>query len=200
MKKFKNVDINLVEEKITKEDKAKIKEEKKRKRQENKELKKENKKVLKTTKDILPFIDLDEDNAFITNTGYLNIYQIETKDIYSLNDYEMDIQKYNFISFLRNYTSDFKLISMNFPVNTLKQQEYIGKKINEAKSEIVVKLLEEKFEQFSFLESHRFNREFFLMCFSKDKSDVIKNVIQNQNRAIVFKEIDIKKNLKYYLN
>lgn len=196
MKKFKHVDINLDKPKVTKEDKIKLKEEKKRLKQEKKDLKKENKKVLKTTKDFLPFLDIDDDDVFITKYGYMEIYQIETKDIYSLNDYEMELHKFSLITFLRNCVSDFKIVSMNFPVNTRTQQEYINNKLEKANNPIAIKFLEEKKSQFEFLESNRTNQEYFLLVFSKDKKEVTRNIMQHQNRAMAFNQIDVEKKLK----
>ncbi|MPQ45257.1 hypothetical protein GBZ86_16190, partial [Clostridium tarantellae] len=125
IKKFEN--FNIIKKnkniKLSKEEKKKIKLENKIKKKELKELKKENKKIFNTNKQVLPFLDVDEDESFITKDGFLDIYQIESHDIYSFSDNETQIYIYNFIRFLRSYSEDFKIIAMNFPVNTVKQQE-----------------------------------------------------------------------------
>ena len=56
------------------------------KNEKQKEYKKELKQINKTIMDIFPIIDIVEDKSiFKTTYGYMNILQIESKDIYSLN-------------------------------------------------------------------------------------------------------------------
>lgn len=198
-KKAKKEEMKKKKIKLSKEEKIKIKEEKKLKKQELKEMKIENKKVLGTTKELLEFIDVDDDESFIMKNGYLDIFQIESKDIYSFSETETKMHIYNFISFLRNYIEDFKIISMNFPVNTVKQQQYIRKKINDCKNEVYFKFLNEKLNELIFLDEHRQNREFYIMIFANEKSnkeDVTRTLLRNQNVAIQFKTLDIEKKLK----
>lgn len=210
IKKFENISTNKIKQlkkeeqkkkkiKLTKEEKIKIKEEKKAKKKELKEMKIENKKILGTTKEILEFIDVADDESFIMKNGYLDIFQIESKDIYSFSENETKMHIYNFISFLRNYVEDFKLISMNFPVNTVKQQQYIRSKINNCENEVYFKFLNEKLNELIFLDEHRQNREFYIMIFANEKSnkeDVTRSLLRNQNIAIQFKSLDIEKKLK----
>lgn len=203
IKKFENINIkkDIKKEKInlTKEEKKLLKEEKKLKKKELKEIRKENRKVLVTTKELLPFIDVDDDDSIITKKGYIDIFQIDSKDIYSLNEIERKMHIYSFVSFLRGYVYDFKLISMKFPVNTLKQQRFLEKKIKECNNEIYNNLLKEKLEQLIFLEENRQNKEFFIMIFIKDtdnKEEVKGLLLRNQNIAIQLKPLDIEKKLK----
>lgn len=210
IKKFEDVNTNEIKQlkkeekkkkkiKLTKEEKIKIKEEKIVKKKELKEMKIENKKVLGTTKELLEFIDVADDESFIMKNGYLDIFQIESKDIYSFSETETKMHIYNFISFLRNYIEDFKIISMNFPVNTVKQQQYIKSKIKDCENEVYFKFLNEKLDELIFLDEHRQNREFYIMIFANEKSnkeDVTRSLLRNQNIAIQFKSLDIEKKLK----
>ena len=203
IKKFENInikkDIKKENIKLTKEEKKLLKEEKKLKKKELKEIRKENRKVLVTTKELLPFIDVDDDDSIITKKGYIDIFQIDSKDIYSLNEIERKMHIYNFVSFLRGYVYDCKLISMKFPVNTLKQQRFLEKKIKECNNEIYNNLLKEKLEQLIFLEENRQNKEFFIMIFIKDtdnKEEIKGLLLRNQNIAIQLKPLDIEKKLK----
>ena len=164
-----------------------------------KEIRKENKKVLLTTKDLLPFKDVDDDDSIITKIGYIDIFQIDSKDIYSLNEIERKMHIYSFVSFLRGYVYDFKLITMKFPVNTLKQQRFLEKKLKECDNEIYANFLKEKLEQLIFLEENRQNKEFYIMIFIKDtdnKEEVKGLLLRNQNMAIQLKPLDVEKKLK----
>ena len=185
--------------KLTKEEKMIKKEEKKQKKLELKEIRKANKDVLASTKELLGFVDVDDDDSIIMKNGYLDIFQIDSKDIYSLTDVETTMNIYNFIAFLRAYPFDIKLITMNFPVNTLKQQEFIKKKIKECDNKKYYYELIEELEQLVYLESTRQNREFYIMIFIKDteeKESIKRTLFRSQNIAVQFIPLTVEKKLK----
>ena len=185
--------------KLTKEEKKIKKEEKKQKKLELKEIRKANKDVLASTKELLGFVDVDDDDSIIMKNGYLDIFQIDSKDIYSLTDVETTMNIYNFIAFLRAYPFDIKLITMNFPVNTLKQQEFIKRKIKECDNKKYYYELIEELEQLVYLESTRQNREFYIMIFIKDteeKESIKRPLFRSQNIAVQFIPLTVEKKLK----
>ena len=196
VRKFDDIKI----EKEKKNIKVKLtKEEKKQKKLELKEIRKANKDVLASTKDLLGFVDVDDDDSIIMKNGYLDIFQIDSKDIYSLTDVETTMNIYNFIAFLRSYPFDIKLITMNFPVNTLKQQEFIKKKIKECDNKKYYYELIEELEQLVYLESTRQNREFYIMIFIKDteeKESIKRTLFRSQNIAVQLIPLTVEKKLK----
>lgn len=203
VRKFDDIKIEKekknIKVKLTKEEKKIKKEEKKQKRLELKEIRKANKDVLASTKDLLGFVDVDDDDSIIMKNGYLDIFQIDSKDIYSLTDVETTMNIYNFIAFLRSYPFDIKLITMNFPVNTLKQQEFIKKKIKECDNEKYYYELIEELEQLVYLESTRQNREFYIMIFIKDteeKESIKRTLFRSQNIAVQLIPLTVEKKLK----
>lgn len=203
VRKFDDIKIEKekknIKVKLTKEEKKIKKEEKKQKRLELKEIRKANKDVLASTKELLGFVDVDDDDSIIMKNGYLDIFQIDSKDIYSLTDVETTMNIYNFIAFLRSYTFDIKLITMNFPVNTLKQQEFIKKKIKECDNEKYYYELIEELEQLVYLESTRQNREFYIMIFIKDteeKESIKRTLFRSQNIAVQLIPLTVEKKLK----
>lgn len=203
VRKFDDIKIEKekknIKVKLTKEEKKIKKEEKKQKRLELKEIRKANKDVLASTKDLLGFVDVDDDDSIIMKNGYLDIFQIDSKDIYSLTDVETTMNIYNFIAFLRSYPFDIKLITMNFPVNTLKQQEFIKKKIKECDNKKYYYELIEELEQLVYLESTRQNREFYIMIFIKDteeKESIKRTLFRSQNIAVQLIPLTVEKKLK----
>ena len=203
VRKFDDIKIEKekknIKVKLTKEEKKIKKEEKKQKKLELKEIRKANKDVLASTKELLGFVDVDDDDSIIMKNGYLDIFQIDSKDIYSLTDVETTMNIYNFIAFLRSYPFDIKLITMNFPVNTLKQQEFIKKKIKECDNEKYYYELIEELEQLVYLESTRQNREFYIMIFIKDteeKESIKRTLFRSQNIAVQLIPLTIEKKLK----
>lgn len=203
VRKFDDIKIEKekknIKVKLTKEEKKIKKQEKKQKKLELKEIRKANKDVLASTKELLGFIDVDDDDSIIMKNGYLDIFQIDSKDIYSLTDVETTMNIYNFIAFLRSYPFDIKLITMNFPVNTLKQQEFIKKKIKECDNEKYYYELIEELEQLVYLESTRQNREFYIMIFIKDteeKDSIKRTLFRSQNIAVQLIPLTVEKKLK----
>ena len=203
VRKFDDIKIekekNNIKVKLTKEEKKIKKEEKKQKKLELKEIRKANKDVLASTKELLGFVDVDDDDSIIMKNGYLDIFQIDSKDIYSLTDVETTMNIYNFIAFLRAYPFDIKLITMNFPVNTLKQQEFIKKKIKECDNKKYYYELIEELEQLVYLESTRQNREFYIMIFIKDteeKESIKRTLFRSQNIAVQLIPLTVEKKLK----
>lgn len=203
VRKFDDIKIEKekknIKVKLTKEEKKIKKEEKKQKKLELKEIRKANKDVLASTKELLGFIDVDDDDSIIMKNGYLDIFQIDSKDIYSLTDVETTLNIYNFIAFLRSYPFDIKLITMNFPVNTLKQQEFIKKKIKECDNKKYYYELIEELEQLVYLESTRQNREFYIMIFIKDteeKDSIKRTLFRSQNIAVQLIPLTVEKKLK----
>ncbi len=203
VRKFDDIKIEKekknIKVKLTKEEKKIKKEEKKQKKLELKEIRKANKDVLASTKDLLGFVDVDDDDSIIMKNGYLDIFQIDSKDIYSLTDVETTMNIYNFIAFLRSYPFDIKLITMNFPVNTLKQQEFIKKKIKECDNKKYYYELIEELEQLVYLESTRQNREFYIMIFIKDteeKESIKRTLFRSQNIAVQLIPLTVEKKLK----
>ena len=203
VRKFDDIKIEKekknIKVKLSKEEKKIKKEEKKQKKLELKEIRKANKDVLASTKDLLGFVDVDDDDSIIMKNGYLDIFQIDSKDIYSLTDVETTMNIYNFIAFLRSYPFDIKLITMNFPVNTLKQQEFIKKKIKECDNKKYYYELIEELEQLVYLESTRQNREFYIMIFIKDteeKESIKRTLFRSQNIAVQLIPLTVEKKLK----
>lgn len=200
-KKIKDIEVVKKEEKVklSKEEKLRIKEEKKAKYQEQKELKRERKNTLPSTRRVLPFIDIDEDDIFITKQGYLDIYQINTRDTINLSESERKVYVYSFIAFLRNFVEDFKIIIMNFPVNTVRQQEYIEGRIADCTNEIYINYLKEELDKLKFMENHRNNKEYFLMVFMKNEADreaMMKKIELVQNIAVPLRQLDLEKKIK----
>ncbi|ELC8422700.1 hypothetical protein JJB75_13640 [Clostridium perfringens] len=200
-KKIKDIEVVKKEEKVklSKEEKLRIKEEKKAKYQEQKELKRERKNTLPSTRRVLPFIDIDEDDIFITKQGYLDIYQINTRDTINLSESERKVYVYSFIAFLRNFVENFKIIIMNFPVNTVRQQEYIEGRIADCTNEIYINYLKEELDKLKFMEKHRNNKEYFLMVFMKNEADreaMMKKIELVQNIAVPLRQLDLEKKIK----
>lgn len=166
---------------------------------ELKEFKKEKKKVHKSILDILPIKHICDDDFFETSYGYMNIYQIETKDVYSLNDEEIYKHISDFSNLLRQYKDDFKIVCMQFPVNTIEQQNNLFDKLERTNNERYKYFLEKRIRELRFLEEYRFNKEFYIFIYAKDnksKYDKEDLLFRLSNKSININKIDFDKKLK----
>jgi hypothetical protein len=167
------------------EEKTLLKEKKEYKKitkQEKKEHKKAQKNVNKRVAEILNVVDMEGSLSLIkTKSGYSNIFQIEPRDIESLNSDELNTHIYDFARVLKTYNADIKIIVMNFPVNTFVQQKYVVKKQREAENEVFKKLLDQKLVQLRNLQTMRSNKEYYLCTYSKDKKE------EEENRHLLFR-------------
>ena len=212
---YKNFDdIKIGEEKknLTRKEKKEFKKQKKEENKSKKEearlLKKEKRnspKIRKTVLNKMEEIDVTDNEFIKTKSGYLNIYQVSGKDVDSLSNYEQEDLIRNFMFFLREFIYDFKIVAMNFPVNTSEQQTYIQKRINRTENELYKIFLNEKLEKLIELEKTKTNIEYYIIIFidKEDSSnDVLNNLIRSTNKDISLSEIDLEKKLKvlYKLN
>lgn len=181
------------------------KEEKQQAKIEKKELKEEHKKVKRVASDLLPFLNIADDGSIETKYGYMEIYQIATKDLNSLTNDEFHMHISELTTFLRGYSDDIKLICMSYPVNTDVQQKHLLKKIEDTDNSIYIKFLNKKLEQLKQLEKLRTNKEFYLVLYFENERDKREKEIYIQrgaSRAMGIEPIDIDKKVKilYKLN
>lgn len=195
----RNKEIQLEKPKLSRAEK---KAERKRIKEEKKELKREQKNIQRNITEILPILDLD-DEFIKTTTGYMNIYQIESKDVYSLNRDEIERHLHDFASFLKIYQDDIKIVCMQFPVNTEVQQENILKKIEATppEKEKYIHFLKKRLRELQFLEENRFNKEYFIFIYSEGNN--IDKIIEKEelifrisNENIRFRHLTEEKKLR----
>ncbi|MGL5352248.1 MAG: hypothetical protein ACRDA5_02865 [Clostridium sp.] len=197
--KLKKKKAKEVKVKPSKAEKLKLKEEKKIAKEDVKNLKKTDKAISYYTKDVMDFVDVEEDECFKMKYGYMNIYQVQTKDMHSLSYNDTQIHINSFSGFLRAYTYDFKIVSMNFPVNTSTQKRNIERNLKFATNDISKKFLERKLDELIYLEENRFNTEFYIMVFASHREEFDNRerfLFMNQNSTFKLNNIELEKKFK----
>ena len=172
-----------IENKLTFSEKRKIKKEIKmqKKEEKNKEkiYKKNRKEALKNiqhkTVELLPLVAMTENRNFECKDEYLDIFQIRSVDTNAMNNYDTTVYILSLTRILKMYVDDIKVISMNFPANTQRQQDYINKKIANCKNELHLKFLKNRKMQLEAIEKIRTNREFYIMIFGETEEELEKN-------------------------
>lgn len=129
--------------------------------------------------DICPIIDITNNDFFEMKSGeYLEIIQIETKDIYSLNDTDLKSDISNLATFYTGFTEDLKIVPLNVPLSLEQQKRYIFKRMKQNKVAAYRPFLEARMRELENLEKHRTNREYFLFIYSDEEKKLLEKVHQ----------------------
>ncbi|RXZ02131.1 hypothetical protein [Fictibacillus sp. S7] len=163
-------------------------------------------KIKSSITDIIPVIDMTANGYFeLRQNEYLEIVQLTSKDIYSLNTEDKNHDIYSFAFFLQSYLDDIKLVPLNFPVDTSVQQSFIQRKIERTKNPLYIPFLQKKLKELQFIESNRTNREYYLFLYSDNEYTLLNKVNQVkrllQRTCPIIELSDEKKiNILYKLN
>ncbi|MBO5485034.1 MAG: hypothetical protein J6K58_06795 [Lachnospiraceae bacterium] len=118
-----------------------------------------------------------ENNCYLTKYGYLDIIQIITKDLVNSSEDEVEYDCLKFAKLYKLYGDDIKIIAMNFPCNTEKQQDYIQYKLQKTSNEIYKRYLQRKLDELVWLGKHDTSREYYFMLFAEKLDDLEKNLL-----------------------
>lgn len=131
--------------------------------------------INKSVLDVIPiaYYDTSVDAYKMKNGEYMDFFKINTKDIYSLSENERILYDLTFTKLYRTYPDDLKFITLNFPTNTRKQQEYWKHKIELTTNPFLKKQQEEKLFQLEWLQRNSTKREFYL-CYYAANKDALK--------------------------
>lgn len=195
-----NEDKSISKKKTRKE----LKEERRVKKEIERDLKKEVKKVQKKIPDISPLLDIEENDSIKVKSGYVDLFQISSYDISSMNLYEAKNGILAFTKLLKMYKDNIKIIAMNFPTNTQVQKNFIKRKLSNCNNKIRVDELEKEYKKLEAIEKLRSDREYFCMIFAKDQQDYNNKVdlVLRVSKNLGIKTIDREKKLRilYKLN
>lgn len=153
----------------------------KQRKKEKKQAKATAPKVLKQTHSLLPFLKIEEDYIQLKD-GYMDILQIRTKDLYAMNDTDLNILMLNETKMLRSFGDAFKEVVLNFPSNVEKQRRYWLKKKEQTNDPFRLSYIERKLFEFDFIERERTNREYFVFLYAKTQ-DALEQKRQSMTRA-----------------
>lgn len=161
---------------------------------------------------VFPIRDyLESEGYFLTSDKtIINLFQIQGKCYYDAADDEIENLVCSNSRLLQRLADDVKIIGMNYPTNTKKQQEYIAYMLNKPELEQYAELLTEKLESLKALEQNTTDRQAFLMVFAKDKGRyqeitrlltgnsyfVVRPISREKKENIIFKLNNMNKRLK----
>lgn len=131
----------------------------------------------KLCSDIIPVRIYDERlEAFKLKDGsYMDILKVISKDLESMSSDELDMEIINLIKIFKTTMVDLKFVSVNFPLNTRKQREYLERHLYSSGDEVRRKWLEREINELERADSGVLTREFYIIFFGKNETDFIKN-------------------------
>ena len=86
--------------------------------------------IPKGTAELLPFVCIDKGLFYMNDKSYVDFMQIVTKDLISASESEIEFDMLQFEKFYKMYAADCKIIGINFPTDTKRQQQCFQHKIN----------------------------------------------------------------------
>ena len=104
-----------------------------------------------------------------------DIIKICSKDLVNSSDDEIDYDQYRYTKLYKIYSEDLKIICMNFPCNTQKQQSYLKKKIEKTNNAKMKHWLQRRLDELEWLEKNRTTREYYYMIFSQNLEEHLSN-------------------------
>ena len=126
-------------------------------------------KELKEISELLKLAGYDETFECFRRTqglGFMDIVQIVSKDIVNASEDEKDFDIAKLTKFNKLEFEDYKIISLNFPCNTMEQQEFLKIKIERTSNRKYLKYLEESLYELQWIQEKRSKREYYYMIFS----------------------------------
>lgn len=172
---------------------------------EDKKIKSKKSKVKSSFAEIAPIIDITSNDFFEMRGGeFLEIIQIETKDIYSLNTNDLNNDITNLNYFYTAYTHDIKIVPLNVPLNLEEQKDNIHKLIKKNKNPAYSEILNARLEEFELLEQNRTNREYFIFLYADDEKKLLERIqhaalLLNRSNPVIKLSIQKKQNILHQM-
>lgn len=167
----------------------------KKRMMEDAEMNKKRIKELKEISKLLKLVKYDETfECFVRKQGlgFMDIIQIISKDIVNQSEEEKNFDIAKLTKFNKLESEDYKIISLNFPCNTMKQQEFIKIKIERTSNKTYLKYLNESLYELQWIQETRSKREFYFMVFAPT-IDGIKKMEADMMAALQMRDKMIEK-------
>jgi hypothetical protein len=130
----------------------------------------------KSIKQLINIVDYDFSNdCYITKSGYMDILQIRSKDIVNSNDDDIEYDVLKFAKLYKLYSDDIKIVALNFPCNTDKQQDFIRHKIKMTQNTLLRDVLQKKLNELVWIGKNDTTREYYFIIYGKNIDNIEKN-------------------------
>lgn len=168
--------------------------------------KEKRKTVRKSVVDLLPVVGYDQETGCyrLKNGKVLDLIQINSKDLVNSSADEVEYDSMKFAKLYKMYENDLKLVVLNFPCNTARQQDYLQQKLEKTTNPVYQRFLQRKIDELIWLDKHNTTREFYYMLFAKDLTEleklrgILKSVLHTGKDGLLIEMPDEKKHQVFY--
>ncbi len=126
-------------------------------------------KPTKTILEAFPVRDFEDGVFLLKDRSILDFLQVVGKSFYRASDTEVENMVLEFSMFLRKFDGNLKLIALNYPTNTQRQQMFLQEKLQKPELAQYYHLLDAKTASLAYLEQNQTDREVYLMVFAKNQ-------------------------------
>ncbi len=116
--------------------------------------------------------DRETSSFQLADGAYLQMYQIISKDLINSDADEIEMDCFQWAKFYKTYWRDMEIVSMMFPCNTSKQQEYWKERLRQNQNPLFTDMLNRNIEELIFREKHTNRKEFYLFLFAESKAEL----------------------------
>lgn len=150
---------------------------------------------------ILPIVDYSEEyGCFLySNKTYMDIVKIQSKDLDTLDEAQVQLDVLAFLKMYRTYAPDIKIVGLNFPVDTNSQQRNIEKIKNRTENTIYMAALEEELAELQLVQDNMTEREYYFFLYAdkpEELNDRRSKIRVLLDRNGMYMEIDKTKKLQ----
>lgn len=158
--------------------------------------------------DLIPIRRYDRANGYyiLEDGTSMDLFQVRAKDLINASDDEVEYDCMRFAKFYKTYADDIKIVSLNYPCNTARQQEYLRKKLENTNNPNKRYWINRKLEEEIWIEENKSTREFYFMCFAscenmdKNKRKIISTLQTGTDGLIIPMTPEKKEQILYKLN
>lgn len=134
----------------------------------------------------------EEKKCFEMDDGSsLDLLEIIPRDRDNASDDDVRLDMYRMMRFYRLFSSDIKILSLNFPISTSGQQDALMRAIKATSSPVRIKWMEREIEELILLDENIQRREYYLMYFAnnedtfeRNRSDLLTLVGTGKNKLV----------------
>ena len=104
--------------------------------------------------------------------SYMDIYLIVPKDLVNGDPDDIEMDCFTWAKFYKTYGLDVEIISMKFPCDTSKQQDYWKKLHERNENPLFDQMIQRKLSELEYRERHMVKKEFYLQFFYSTEEEI----------------------------
>lgn len=138
--------------------------------------------IKKSVQELIPILDFNMEKGFyFTQDGCMDLLQITSKDLINSSSDEVEYDCLKFAKLYKTYEADLKIIALNFPCSTDRQQEFLNYKMQHTTNAVYQSYLKRGLDELDWIGRHDTTREYYFLIFAKDEEELEKNRITLQS-------------------